>query len=101
MIEGMAIIHKNGGQEGLGGLRIHLKKSGEENVLETIRTFSDGGFYTYSLLPGKYTLEIDEAQLDFMQARIVQKVLEFEIKALAEGDYVEGLNFELSPLESN
>lgn len=98
MIEGMAIIHKNGGQEGLGGLRIHLKKSGEENVLETIRTFSDGGFYTYSLLPGKYTLEIDEAQLDFMQARIVQKVLEFEIKALAEGDYVEGLNFELFPI---
>jgi hypothetical protein len=33
-----------------------------------------------------------------MQARIVQKVLEFEIKALAEGDYVEGLNFELFPI---
>lgn len=97
-IEGMAIINKNGEKQGIGGLRLLLKKVGSKDFLETIRTFSDGGFYTFSLLPGKYTLEIDPAQLDFLQAKIVQEVLEFEIKALSEGDYVEGLNFELNPI---
>jgi len=97
-IEGMAIINKNGEKQGIGGLRLLLKKVGSKDFLETIRTFSDGGFYTFSLLPGKYTLEIDPAQLDFLQARIVQEVLEFEIKALSEGDYIEGLNFELNPI---
>ncbi|MCH6232814.1 SPOR domain-containing protein [Aquiflexum sp. AIY15W] len=97
-IEGMAIINKNGEKQGIGGLRLLLKKVGSKDFLETIRTFSDGGFYTFSLLPGKYTLEIDPAQLDFLQAKIVQEVLEFEIKALSEGDYIEGLNFELNPI---
>jgi len=98
IVEGSVTIRKNSEQQGVGGLRLLLKKSGEEGVLETIRTFSDGGFYTYSLLPGKYTMEIDESQLDFMQATLVKKILEFEIKALAEGDYIEGLNFELIPI---
>jgi hypothetical protein len=99
MVEGMVTINKNGEQQGVGGLRLLLKKSGVEGVLETIRTFSDGGFYTYSLLPGEYTMEIDETQLDFMQATMDTKVLKFEIKALAEGDYIEGLNFELRTYE--
>jgi hypothetical protein len=96
MLEGMVMINRSGEQQGVGGLRLLLKRLGSDEVVETIRTFSDGGFYTYSLLPGKYTMEIDETQLDFMQARTKEKVLEFEIKALADGDYIEGLNFELT-----
>jgi hypothetical protein len=49
------------------------------------------------LLPGKYTLVGDPKQLDFMQVESNPAVLEFEIKALSGGDYLEGLTLVLKP----
>lgn len=96
IIEGYIYTDRNGSLEGLGGLRLTLEKDGEEvESKEVLRTFSDGGFYAYGLLPGKYTLRIDPKQLDFMQSDSDPGVLEFEILALADGDYKENLNFVL------
>nr|MBI1229440.1 hypothetical protein [Cytophagales bacterium] len=87
------------GLQGVGGLRITLQRMGDEEPLETIRTFSDGGYYAFGLLPGKYTLEIDPKQLEYMKVSATPSILEFEIKALADGDYVEGLDFLLKRKE--
>jgi hypothetical protein len=96
IIEGYIYMDRNGSLEGLGGARLILEKDGEEvESKEVLRTFSDGGFYAYGLLPGKYTLRIDPKQLDFMQSDSEPGVLEFEILALADGDYKENLNFVL------
>lgn len=95
IIDGTVFLEKNGSQQGLGGLRMILQKQGDEEEI-TIRTFSDGGFYSYGLLPGKYTLTVDPKQLDFIQVKSDPGVLEFEIKALADGDYLEGLTLILS-----
>lgn len=73
------------------GLRLILRKEGEEEAFEPIRTFSDGTFYSYGLMPGNYTLLVDSGQLAFMN--LVQKpdTLKFTIRPLPEGDYVDTL----------
>ncbi len=62
---------------------------------ETLRTFTDGTFYTFGLIPGKYTLRPDPKQLDYIGKSSEPGELEFEIKALANGDFVSGLAFNL------
>ncbi|MDP1623561.1 MAG: hypothetical protein Q8M08_14615 [Bacteroidales bacterium] len=89
IINGMVLIERDGNRYGQGGLRLLVK--GQSNSFEqTIRTFSDGGFYSMDLPPGTYTLNVDPAQLGFLNAKQSQP-LEFEIKALSEGDFLEGL----------
>jgi len=91
IIDGTVLLEKNGESQGQGGLRLILLKDGKTEG-EVIRTFSDGSYYSYGLLPGKYTLEVDPKQLEFMQASSNPAKLEFEIKALADGDYLEDMN---------
>jgi hypothetical protein len=50
------------------------------------------------LPPGQYTIEVDPSQLDFLNVKQLEK-LEFELKARAEGDYIEGLEIILVPKE--
>ena len=97
IIDGQVLIDKNGTLMGQGGVRLELRKEGENEKLNVIRSFSDGGFYTFGLLPGKYYLSVDSKQLDYMQAESTPSILEFEIKAKAEGDYLEGLKIILRP----
>jgi hypothetical protein len=89
IIEGMVLIKRNDKSSGQGGLRLILKAT--EGMFEVIiRSFSDGGFYAMDLPPGKYTLGVDPTQLGFLGMK-QEAVLEFEILAKAEGDYLEGL----------
>ncbi len=48
--------------------------------------------------PGRYTIEVDPAQLDFLSARMPEGPVEFEIRALSEGDFVEDLDLFMVPL---
>jgi len=91
IIDGTVFLEKDSELIGQGGLRLIMLKEGE-NEGKVIRTFSDGSYYSYGLLPGKYTLQVDPLQLEFMQASSNPAQLEFEIKALADGDYLEGMN---------
>lgn len=97
IIDGFVLLENNGEKQGQGGLRLELMRDGETEPVEIIRTFSDGSFYSYGLLPGKYRLRVDSKQLEFMQVNSEPAELEFEIKALADGDYLEGLTLVLSP----
>lgn len=95
IIEGFVVVDNNGKDEGLGGLRLVLEKLNDSEPLQLLRTFTDGGFYVFGLMPGKYRLYADPKQLEFMNVTSEPGVLEFEIKALADGDYLENLNFKL------
>ncbi len=97
IIDGFVLLEKNGKQQGQSGLRLELIREGESEPVEIIRTFTDGSFYSYGLLPGKYRLRVDSKQLEFMQVDSQPSELEFEIKALADGDYLEGLTLVLRP----
>jgi hypothetical protein len=92
--EGIIYLQQYETKSGLGGLRLLLKKEGSDFNL-VVRTFSAGDFYVMDLPPGRYTLEVDPVQLEFLKAYYPAKVLKFEIKALAEGDFVEGIEMVL------
>jgi hypothetical protein len=95
IIEGFVVVDHNGKQEGLGGLRLVLEKLNDSEPLQLLRTFTDGGFYVFGLMPGQYRLHADPKQLEFMNVTSEPGFLEFEVKALADGDYLENLNFKL------
>ncbi len=89
IVEGMVMVQNDGKTYGQGGLRLFVK--GVDNTYEqTIRTFADGGFYSMDIPPGAYTIEVDPVQLGFLRATQSQP-LKFQIRTLAEGDYLEGL----------
>lgn len=93
-IEGSVLIPKEQGElVGVGGLRLFL--TGEDDKTETIRTFNDGSFYTYGVIPGKYTLKIDPKQLTYIGLTSNPGTLEFDINAAPDGEYLEGLDFVL------
>ena len=89
-------VYDNNLQKGVGGLKLTLKKVNSEYSLE-LRTFGDGSFYAYEIPPGKYNLFIESEQLSILKATAAPEILEFEIKATPEGDFVEGLEFLLYP----
>jgi hypothetical protein len=91
VIEGTVTLRKDGNDTGLGGVRL-LLRGVNHSYEETVRTFSDGGYYAMNLLPGKYTLEVDPVQLTFLNAVSQPVRLEIEVKATAGGDYIENLD---------
>lgn len=92
-VEGSVLVQLDGELAGQGGLRIQLKAM--EGDFETIvRTMSDGAFYVMDLAPGKYTMTVDAAQLSILKVKQTAP-LHFEIRALSEGDFVEGLTIRL------
>lgn len=98
VISGRVEKKVNGKPEGLSGVRLYLQsdyngKTGHTPFTKELRTFSDGSFYTHEVPPGKYQLFIDPNQLAFLQAFSNPDTMELEVKALAEGDFVENLNF--------
>ncbi len=96
VIEGQVLMGSIHEPQALSGIRLIIEDMGN-NQTETIRTFSDGGYYAMGLIPGKYKLTVDPVQLSFLNKQSVPLNLIFEINALAEGHYLEKLNFLLIP----
>jgi hypothetical protein len=92
--EGIVYVQQGETIIGQGGLRLIVKKE-RSDFTTTIRTASGGEFYMMDLPPGIYSIEVDPLQLDFLKAEYPAKVFRFEIKALSEGDFVEGIEMVL------
>jgi hypothetical protein len=101
-IEGTVYREKNvGSKEPQPGLRLVLQKEGDEAPLEPVRTLSDGSFYAYNLIPGKYTLLVDSNQLRFMKVQMEPDTFRFAIKPTAEGDYIDNIELLLVPAKDD
>ncbi len=97
IIEGEVIRqYENGGQKGIGGLKLVLSST-EKDFVKEIRTYSDGSFYEYELPPGNYEIVVDQSQLDILNSKSSPEKIELEIEAIPEGDFLEGINFTLLP----
>jgi hypothetical protein len=96
VISGKVQKQVNDKTEPQSGLRVYLK-SKDGDFEKEMRTFSDGAFYSYKIPPGSYHLFIDRNQLEFLDVNSEPDTMQVEVKALAEGDFVEGLNFTLTP----
>jgi len=96
VIDGTVFLLRDGVKQPQGGLRLQIK--GVDSDFEaTERNFSDGSFYAMDMPPGKYTIEVDPAQLDFLDAHMPDGPKEFEIRALAEGDFIENMEIVIEP----
>ncbi len=97
VIDGTVVYDDGGGNaEPLGGLRL-LLQSNFTSFSESMRTFSTGEFYAMNIMPGTYTLRVDPIQLDFLEAKAEPASYTIHVSAKAEGDFIENLNFYLSP----
>ena len=96
VIDGTTYILRNGQKQTQGGLRIIIQGI-DNDFSETIRNFSDGSYYAMDMPPGRYTASVDPTQLSFLNAQIQGGPVEFEIRALSEGDFIEGLDIVLEP----
>lgn len=97
VIEGSVKMKNRNQQRALAGVTVNLRQmDGDFN--KTMRTFSDGTFYTYEVPPGQYTVKIDSSQLAFLNARSKPEQIEFEVETAEDGDYINDLNFILTPL---
>ncbi|PAU93300.1 hypothetical protein CK503_12825 [Aliifodinibius salipaludis] len=102
VISGRVDRKREGELEGLSGVRLYLESNYDEGskreaFSKEMRTFSDGSFYTYEVPPGKYHLFIDPNQLDFLQSEAEPDTMNIEVESLAEGDFIEGLSFIVTP----
>lgn len=102
VISGKVVKEKDSTSQALSGLRLYLKsnykkKNSRKPFTKELRTFSDGSFYTYEIPPGQYNLFIDSKQLNFLGAISKPDTMKVTIKSLAQGDFVENLNFTVIP----
>lgn len=98
VIDGMVMRQRGDERRGLGGVRVQLRQT-DGDYRETIRTFSDGSWYAMEIPPGHYEAWVDTTQQEFLNAVADPAVMQFEIQALSEGDFLENLNFVLHELE--
>lgn len=96
VIEGMVYQNIDGNEEGVGGLRLFVSGI-DRDFQKTIRTFRGGSFYSLDIPPGRYTLEVDPVQLGYTGTVPRDGILEFQIKATSEGDFLNDLEIVLIP----
>jgi len=87
---------ESGSLKGIGGLKLILS-SLDKDFKKEIRTFSDGSYYEYELPPGNYEIYVDPSQLDILNVTSKPEKIEFVVQAVPEGDFIEGISFELIP----
>lgn len=84
---------------GIGGLKLILENL-DRTFRQEIRTFSDGSYYAYEIPPGEYEIRIDSSQLEILKSISNPDSIRFELQAISEGDFVDGLNFLLTPVKT-
>ncbi len=80
---------------GLGGFKIYVMNLSKETLIE-LPTFNSGDFYYLGLIPGSYRAYIDKNELDKYGYVSDPPYIDFEIKPLAGGSFIENINFVLS-----
>jgi hypothetical protein len=96
------IIFENSADQnnGLGRITIQIYDKLGNKVAET-QSESDGYYSYLGLKPGEYFLKIDEVQLRKIGYHIDSNQLKVTINPSFSGDFVENLNFILSPTKEN
>ena len=107
VLDGQVMLHTGSEllQDGPGGLRIIMAGT-ENDFAQTIRTFHGGGFYAMDIPPGRYTLEVDPVQLDFLGMVARDGALEISVEGRPHGHFLDGLlivlqseDLEVTPVE--
>lgn len=79
---------------GVGGVKVLFRRQ-TDNKTYTVITSSDGEYDFLGLPPGMYTATVDPAQLVKARATTDPAGRPFEVCVVSEGDYVQGIDFDL------
>lgn len=71
--------------------------NGQDKLMGKTTTATDGYFSYFGLPPGTYSVKIDRSHLRKLKLRTEHTEHGFTIKALKEGDYVDDIEFVLTP----
>ena len=96
IIEGIVLRVEGTDTSGQGGVKVHIVNK-ETKDEQTVPVFSDGSFYKSGILPGNYTIYVDSMQLRVLDCEPQPRFIDFEVRSLADGDYVTGLGFAIYP----
>jgi len=96
MYEGIVLRVEGTDTSGQGGVKVHIVNK-ETKDEQTVPVFSDGSFYKSGILPGNYTIYVDSMQLRVLDCEPQPRFIDFEVRSLADGDYVTGLGFAIYP----
>ncbi len=98
VVEGIVEKDIEGRVDGVAGLKLILENKETDEIIE-VRTYSDGSYYEYPIRPGDYNVRVDKTQLEtILQLKSIPDSIDFTVKAIEEGDFIDGLNFKLVPL---
>jgi hypothetical protein len=90
---GMTYIEKNNVLKGIGKILIKIYRKNSNKVVAETLSESDGYIDYLGLAPGDYVACVDTAQLNNLNFTVDPLCREFKIKALEQGDIVNGLDF--------
>jgi len=97
-VNGMIYLRKGERQGGLGRIIINITDE-KGNVVKRILSESDGYFNYLGLLPGKYTMRPDTAQLHRLGYTTQPESFDFTIGPSVYGDIIDDVNFTLTPVK--
>lgn len=86
-------------QRPVSRIKIHIE-SPDNDYHQELRVYSDGSFYFMGLPPGRYRAYPDSVQMALLNYEPYPQFREFEIKKTKDGDFVDGLNFNLELLRN-
>jgi hypothetical protein len=97
-VSGTVYLSDGNVKSGIGRMIVSIYNNKSKLVAKML-TESDGYFNYIGLAPGKYSVRIDEQQLNKLQMKAKDQSLPFTIKANKDGDVVEGLKLLVSKVE--
>lgn len=103
-INGYVNFKKESGPEPAAGVRMLVMRLSDSTLMEfdeDFLTYESGEFFNVGLLPGKYAVAPDAAQLAKLKLEAEPKYREFTLRSIEEGDMVENLNFDIIPMSGS
>lgn len=88
-LEGITVVI-----ESQDSIRVQGKNNASHR--KTMQTFSTGEFEFFPIPPGRYTVMLDRDQIEKVGYRTDRYEYQIEVKVVAGGDVIEGLNFALT-----
>lgn len=100
IVDGVVMRRHADTTEPIGGLKVHIDGVTDTTFHTTLLTFSDGSFNFLGLPPGEYVASVDRQHLKLLKARTVPEHLTFTVQPTQNGDFVQGINFELRDIDT-
>ena len=80
------------------GVKIHIQRINGD-FHKKVNVFSDGSFFFSGLPIGDYLVYVDSTQQNILSCKSDPPVYNITVKSVEDGDYIDGLEFQLVPGE--